>query len=162
MASSDPSLGRKQENQKRKRWLGEAEPKRIGSVLAYSPPRKLPKMIHLNWAGVGPKRKTWIFWRGTKIAKGHVAERQIAPLMEAAVAGDRQTGERRSLLYILRYTLTEIAEGKDQAGRHDSEHQIDKGCRRQLERYHSTANVWSPWLLPVRDTSLPACGMRCE
>ena len=56
-------------------------------------------MDHLNWAGVGPKRKTWNYWRGTKIARRHVAERQIAPLMEAAVAGDRQTGREDLLLY---------------------------------------------------------------
>ena len=55
--------------------------------------------------------------------------------MEAAVAGDRQTKRDDLLLYILRYTLTEIAEGKDQAGRHDGEDQIDKLCRRQPGRH---------------------------
>ena len=66
-----------------------------------------------------------------------MAGRQIAPLMEAAVAGDRQTRTEDLLLYsvlLWSTTLTEITEGKDQAGRHDGENQIDKICRRQLGR----------------------------
>ena len=58
-------------------------------------------MNHLLWAGVGPNRETRKFWRGMKIAKRRVAERQIAPLMEAAVAGDRQTKRDDLLPYIL-------------------------------------------------------------
>ncbi len=84
-----------------------------------------------------------------------MAERQIAPLMEAAVAGDRQA--RRVDLSL--DNVSEITEGKEQAGRHDGGNQIDKICRRQLERH---CIVWSPWLLQIRDASLQACGMRCE
>ena len=99
-------------------------------MLAYKP----QKMNHLNWAGVGPKRKTGNFWRRMKIAKRHCGWTPNCAIDGSGGGGGSTNQKRRSFTLRTKYTLTEIEEGKDHAGRHDAEDQIDKICRRRPER----------------------------